>query len=201
MSALRALKAARAAGIHLELDGNQLVLDATSAPPTAVLEAIARHKTEIIALLRPWPDGWSAEDWHIFFDERAGIAEFDGELPRPEAEFQAFACCVVGWLNLNPERSPSGRCLGCGGRERGDDALLPFGIEPVGHAWLHGRCWPAWYEARKAKATSTLMAMGIVAPIDRPTREGRSGHTSPNVTGKSGTAKNQFASQRQIVGG
>ena len=37
---------------------------------------------------------WSAEDWQVFFDERAGIAEFDGGLLRPEAESQAPACCM-----------------------------------------------------------------------------------------------------------
>ena len=37
---------------------------------------------------------WSAEDWQVFFDERAGIAEFDGGLSRPEAEAQARASCV-----------------------------------------------------------------------------------------------------------
>ena len=26
----------------------------------------------------PAEDGWSAEDWQVFFDERAGIVEFDG---------------------------------------------------------------------------------------------------------------------------
>jgi hypothetical protein len=169
MSAFRALKAARAAGIHLEVDGDGLVLEATSAPPAAVLEAISRHKTEIVALLRPGRDGWSAEDWQIFFDKRAGIAEFDGELPRPEAEVRAYACCVAEWLNRNPERSQPGCCLACGGREKGHDALLPFGIEPAGHVWLHGQCWPAWYGARKAKAASALKVMGIVAPVLRPT--------------------------------
>jgi hypothetical protein len=29
-----------------------------------------------MALLRRGNDGWSAEDWKVFFDERAGIAEF-----------------------------------------------------------------------------------------------------------------------------
>ena len=115
MSAAEALKAARAAGVELAVDGDDLVLEAASAPPAAVLDALSRHKAEIVALLRPAEDGWSAEDWQVFFDERAGIAEFDGGLPRAEAEAQAFACCVVEWLNRNPERSPPGRCLGCGG--------------------------------------------------------------------------------------
>src|SRR5207342_393585 len=60
----------------------------------------------IVVLLRPGRDGWSAEDWQVFFDERAGIAEFDGGLPRGAAEAGAFACCVVEWLNRNFERSP-----------------------------------------------------------------------------------------------
>ena len=82
MSAVEALKAARAAGIELALDGDDLALSAASAPPAVVLDALSRHKAEIVALLRPGRDGWSAEDWQVYFDERAGIAEFDGGLPR-----------------------------------------------------------------------------------------------------------------------
>ena len=29
---------------------------------------------------------WTEEDWQALFDERAGIMEFDGGLPRAEAE-------------------------------------------------------------------------------------------------------------------
>jgi hypothetical protein len=39
----------------------------------------------VVALLRPAEDGWSIEDWQVFFDERAGVAEFDGGLPRIQA--------------------------------------------------------------------------------------------------------------------
>jgi hypothetical protein len=134
MSAISALKAARAAGVELALDGDDLALKAASAPSAAVLDALSRHKAEIMVLLRPAEDGWSAEDWQVFFEERAGIVEFDGGMPRAEAEAQAFARCVVEWLNRNPERSPAGRCLGCGDRETlsshlmGDSwiALLPL---------------------------------------------------------------------------
>jgi hypothetical protein len=140
--AAQALKAARAAGVELALDGSDLVLEAASAPPGAVLDALSRHKGEIVALLRPGRDGWSAEDWQAYFDERTGIAEFDGGLPRAEAEAQAFACCVVGWLNRNPVRSPPGHCLGCGELEHAHDPLRPYGTEPAGHVWLHSGCWP-----------------------------------------------------------
>ena len=129
-----------------------------------MLDALSRHKAEIVALLRPGRDGWSAEDWQVYFDERAGIAEFDGGLPRAEAEAQAFECCVVEWLNRNPICSPPGRCLGCGDREDAHDQLLPYGTEPTGHAWLHSRCWEAWHARRKAEATAALSSLGIHAP-------------------------------------
>ena len=156
MSAAEAIKAAHAAGIELALDGDDLVLEAASAPPAAVLDALSLHKAEIVAMLRPGPDGWSAEDWQVYFDERAGTIEFDGGLPRAEAEAQAFACCVVEWLNRNPACSPPGRCLGCGGREDTYDKLLPYGTEQTGHAWLHSRCWEAWHANRKAEAVAVL---------------------------------------------
>ena len=58
-----------------------------------------------------------------------GIAEFDGGLPREQAEARAFACCVAEWLNRNPVRSSPYRCLGCGEAGQGHDPLLPFGAE------------------------------------------------------------------------
>jgi hypothetical protein len=164
MKANDALETARAAGIALAVEGDDLVLEAASTPAAAVLEPLSRHKAEIVALLRPGRDGWSAEDWQVFFDERAGIAEFDGGLPRAEAEAQAFTCCVVEWLHRNPVRSPPGRCLGCGDREHAHDPLLPYGVEPTGHAWLHARCWPTWHSVRETDAIAALAAVGIDQP-------------------------------------
>jgi hypothetical protein len=156
-----ALKAARAAGIGLEIEGNDLVLEASASPPAAVLDLLSQHKAGIVALLRPTGDSWSAEDWRVFFAEWAGIAEFDGGLPRAEAKDIAFACCIAEWLNRNAARSSPDRCLGCGRGEHVHDPLLPFGTEATGHAWLHGRCWTAWHAVRKAKTVTALAAMGI----------------------------------------
>jgi hypothetical protein len=85
------------------------VLEAAAPPPPVILNLFARHKSEIVALLRQGWNGWSREDWQVFFEERAGIAEFDGGLPRLEAEARAFTCCVAEWLNRNPVRSPPDR--------------------------------------------------------------------------------------------
>jgi hypothetical protein len=161
MSVAEALKAARGVGIEVGIDGDDLVLRACAAPPSVVLDLLLRHKAAIVALLRPANDGWLAEDWQVFFDERAGIAEFDGGLSRDQAEARAFATCATEWLNRNPVSSPPGRCLGCGGSELAHNRLLPFGTEPSGYAWLHSCCWPAWYESRKAEAVAALAKVGI----------------------------------------
>jgi hypothetical protein len=160
MNAVQALKAARGAGIRLRIDGDALTLEAAAAPPASLLDLLSLHKDGIVALLR----GWSGEDWLAFFDERAGIAEFDGGLPRAEAEARALACCVVEWLNRNPVRSHPRRCLGCGEAEHAHDPLLPFGTESSGHAWLHSGCSSAWHSARKADALAALAATGIYQP-------------------------------------
>ena len=161
MTALEALQAARAVGVDVVLQGNGLALEASSPPPDAVLEALSQNKAEIVALLQLGDDGWNTEDWQVYFDERAGIAEFDGGLSRSQAEAQAFACCVTEWMNRNPQMSSPDRCLACGGNDSTNDPLLPFGTDSHGHAWLHSRCWPAWHAGRRLNAVTALNAMGI----------------------------------------
>jgi hypothetical protein len=53
--------------------------------------------------------------------------------------------------------------------------LVPHGIEPTGHVWLHSRCWPAWYAGRKADAAEALKAMGIAPPPKFPDDFGKNG--------------------------
>jgi hypothetical protein len=147
--------------VRLGVDGEDLVLDAPAAPPDTVLELLARHKPDIAALLQLGRDGWLAEDWRAFFDERAALGECAGGLPRVQAEARAYACCLAEWLNRNPFRSSPDRCLECGMAEDDDNVLLPFGVEGAGHCWLHSRCWPAWYQRRKTQAVAALAAKGI----------------------------------------
>src|SRR5262245_42964434 len=44
-----------AVGIHLEVDGDDLLLEASAPPPSAILEVLSQHKAEIVAVLRPGP--------------------------------------------------------------------------------------------------------------------------------------------------
>jgi hypothetical protein len=105
---------------------------------------------------------WGAEDWRARFDERAGFLEHDGGLLRVQAEVQAFESCLVEWLNRNPSSSPAGRCAWCGKSETPAAMVLPFGAGEH-HAWLHGDCWPAWYQRRREEAVLALRGMGIAA--------------------------------------
>jgi hypothetical protein len=164
VSAAEALCMAQAAGLRIEVDGSDLVLEAPAPPPATVLDALSRHKADVVLLLRPAADGWSPADWQAYFDERAGIAEFEGGLARDAAEARAFECCVCEWLNRNPAPLRPGRCAWCGKAESGAATILPFGLEPSGHTWLHDDCWADWHQRRREQAIAVLSAIGIKAP-------------------------------------
>jgi hypothetical protein len=161
VSAVDALNSARSAGVDVSVDGDDLVLEAPVPPPPAVLALLSRHKARIVDLLRKDDGDWSAQDWLAFYDERAGFAEFDGELPRPEAEARAFACCIVEWMNRSPVISGPNHCVYCNGVDQAGHELLPFMAAITGHTWLHSRCWEAWFQERQGEAVAALAAMGL----------------------------------------
>ena len=161
MNAAEVLRAARAAGVKLGVEGNDLLLEASTPPPPAVFNLLTLHKAAVVELLRPKTRELSTEDWLALFDERAGRFEFDNGLSRTDADHCAFEACVVEWLNRNPAPSPAGRCEWCRKPEASGAIVLPFGVEPKTHTWLHAECWPAWHQRRQAQATAALREMGI----------------------------------------
>ena len=171
MNALSVLGLARQAGVRVQLDEDDLELSASSEPPALVLHLLTRHKVEVVALLRSCSHGWSAEDWHAYYNERAGIAEYDGKLSRQLAEAQAFACCVVKWRELNLQPSPPGRCVSCGEGEQPGNPLLPYGIGTFSPACLHDHCWPAWHRARRSEAVEAIKQIGIQPIADLELQE------------------------------
>jgi hypothetical protein len=161
MSAVQALGVARAFGIHVEADGDDLLLEASGPPPDAVLAALSQHKPEVLRLLYSAKDGSSPEYWCVLFHQRAAVAEIDGRLRRTDAEARAFECCVVEWLNRNPTPSGAGRCSWCGQPGTQGAVVVPYGTEAGTHAWLHPECWPAWHELRRSQAQQALTRMGL----------------------------------------
>lgn len=158
MSILAALKDARAGGITIQLLGEDLVLEAQSPPPDEILRRLARHKPEIVNLLRR---SWSADDWLAFFDERAGFLEHEAGLDPKEAEARAFDCCVTEYINRTHTGSDPDICAHCGGPEVAKRPLIPFGTDGAGHVWLHFDCHEVWQRARHSDAIATLQKLGI----------------------------------------
>lgn len=166
MSAANTLAQARAAGLRVRIDGDDLALEAAAQPAAEMLDLLARHKADIVALLRPGSDGWSGEDWLEYFEAQARTVAVNDGLPRDQAEARAFSCCIGEWLHRNPVRSPSGRCDFCG-QSTGMllSYLTGYSVKDPSHTWLHQACSRAWHQAHRAKAASALVAIGISIPI------------------------------------
>lgn len=98
MSATEALKAARDAGLSLEVDGNDIVLEAPSPPPRAVLDLLVRYKATIIR------DGLLIRDGEMLLQERAAIIEYDGGAPREWAEALARLDVSTPLSDVPPKR-------------------------------------------------------------------------------------------------
>ena len=114
---------------------------------------------------------WDATDWQALYDERAAIREYDGELPRPEAERLALNDCIDWWLTQHPpEPTDDVVCVHCS--DPLDDDAIPVLAGYNGHTWLHGRCHHSWLAKRRAEAEQVLAAMGVAAVIAQRSHSG-----------------------------
>ena len=175
MNAAEALRQARAAGIRLGIDGDDLVLEASAPPPSEVLEILARHKADIVTWLELDSDAWSGEDWWDYFEERAVVAEHCGRMTRQAAEASALSCCVTEWLRQNPVRSSPGLCAACG-QDRGwlQPYVTDLDSSNVGHTWLHQYCSKDWHDQRRQLAIMFLKSLNIDSLSKGPNGELRS---------------------------
>jgi hypothetical protein len=74
-----------------------------------------------------------------------GAVHGDGLSPRQSVRPRRSAAesarrPIVEWLNTHPVSSDPDTCCWCNEPERSGDVLLPFGVEPMGRAWPHGKC-------------------------------------------------------------
>jgi hypothetical protein len=146
-------------GVSLKKNGNQIVLEGPASVLTdALVDKLRELKSDLLHTLADWDSG----DWQAFYDERAGICEFDGTAARFEAERRAYECCITEWLYRHLEATASGQCAHCRQDDQPDHVVVPFGTE--NHTWLHPECWPSWHELRRTQAIAALTAMGITRP-------------------------------------
>jgi hypothetical protein len=101
MSGRTIIERAAASGVQLALSSSgRISVKGRQSDIDHWLPEIRTNKDAVLKSLRPGDGRWSAEDWQAFFDERAAIAEFDGGLPRTEAEMSAFQHCIEKYLAL-----------------------------------------------------------------------------------------------------
>jgi hypothetical protein len=123
MSAVEALRLAQENGIRLGVAGTDLILEADREPALKVLDALRRHKMDIVNLL--------AES------ETHGTAMESADLELRTVE----------WLNRDSCRSSPGWCAWCDRPDKDGHAVVPFGTE--NHVWLHPECWGEWNRRRR----------------------------------------------------
>src|SRR5436309_100761 len=88
MDGLTLLHKARAAGLEVKTDGAKLIIRGPKKAEAVALELLA-HKSAVLAALTIPQDHLPAE-WHLLWDERAAIMEYDAGLPRERAEAAAL---------------------------------------------------------------------------------------------------------------
>src|SRR5215207_854624 len=145
-------------GITLEAHGTDLIVEGPTRELTDDLVVTLKAlKADLLAALEP-DAGWKPEDWRAYLDERAGIREHDGKLPRVEAERLAFEDTISQWLCRHPlpARLSEQGCVHCHGLHREADPLLPF-LASGGHTWVHDRCHAKWLAHRREQARRDLL--------------------------------------------
>jgi hypothetical protein len=158
-------------GITIDTQGAQLILDGPAAHLTdTVVAQVRAFKEELLRLLDPDNNhsSWDVESWQAYFDERAGVREYDGRHERTEAERLALEDTITHWLRFNLLLTPDPRhaCIHCNrvGQPGNPLVAAPAGC---GHAWVHEWCWTSWSNARQHEAYEVLRRMGLKTKYQR----------------------------------
>ena len=158
MNAAEALEMAFAAGVHIEIDRGDLLLEADSPPPDDVVEVLFHHKVGIIFLLKPAQIEWGEKNWQSFFEERATYSQQENGYDRISAELCAFEDCVDQWLVLNPPKPlPASQCLQCKQEILPRDAAVIPVAAGAEIGSLHPKCAGKWMISRRWEARQALL--------------------------------------------
>jgi hypothetical protein len=108
----------------------------------------------------PASTAWTAEEWRAYYLERAAIREFDGLLPRAEADRRAWRETANRWWHEHGSRSAPSLCCGCGKPVSLADAI-PLPHEQHVH---DADCMAAFGRRWLREAAEALAKFGIPAP-------------------------------------
>ena len=145
MSACALIAAARAEGLTIGVEGNNLVIETDRDPPAALLAKLREDKAELIAVL-------SGDDP----EERAAIIEEGARVPRAWAEGYAALCAMPPPVGVWPERW-----------QRIIDATGAFLDRWAGEAIRCGWSDLTCSAATPVRTAARFDAMGLVLLLDR----------------------------------
>jgi hypothetical protein len=105
MIAQRLIEDARAAGLSMEVEGGDLIVEADRDPPPGLLAELRQHKAEVIAFLVPPPLASAPplpelDDFH----DRAAIIECRANVPRRWVEGYEALCTMPAPAGFSSER-------------------------------------------------------------------------------------------------
>jgi hypothetical protein len=133
-------------GATVEPAGDRLILRAgPTGIPASLVGRVRKEKADLIAALAA-PEVRGSHEAQTY-PRQSGCSQ---------CMKQTTEASVVKWLNDHPAPSEPGRCVWCHKPHSPSAVVIPFGDEPGGHTWLHVECWPAWHQARRAKAAAEL---------------------------------------------
>jgi hypothetical protein len=105
MIAQRLIEDARAAGLSMEVEGGDLIVEADRDPPPELLAELRQHKAELIAFLVPPPPASAPPlPGPDALDERALLNDDGANVPRRWAEGFAAICSMPAPAGFSPER-------------------------------------------------------------------------------------------------
>jgi hypothetical protein len=130
-------------GATVQPAGEQLILRAgPTAIPAALMHRIREAKADVLALLAAKSGAIDATAVEL------------GSLGRATDATRGNR--IVHWLDQHPRPSQAGFCAHCYRPESMSAVVVPFGVTPGTHTWLHAECWGAWHEARRLEAVGAL---------------------------------------------
>jgi len=156
-SAVLVLREIEAQGGQVRIEGERLRIRAPRPLPAPLMEKAKAARRELLALLSG--TAWDGEDWLTWITERAAILEYDGELPRAEADRRAYEHAIIEWLNRHPYQGDPGQCAGCGDpiRDQANDwrPLADGATVHYGGPWGL-RCLDSHSQRRRGEAATRM---------------------------------------------